>query len=150
VEAILEETMDQRGVTLIELITVLAIVGIMVCLSDGFVSAATRYQAKTVRTELAAELRAARHLAMSERQKVRVVFDSSVPAIRTELVNAPYTVLRSYNFSGKDISVETLSNGPFVTFYSNGRTATPNTVTLMNSRGERWRMTVSITGRINA
>jgi prepilin-type N-terminal cleavage/methylation domain-containing protein len=142
--------MDQRGVTLIELITVLAIVGIMVCLSDGFVSAATRYQAKAVRTELATELRAARHLAMSERQKVRVVFDPAVSGIRTELVDAPHSVLRSYSFSGKNISVETLSNGPSVTFYSSGRTATPNTVTLVNGRGERWRMTVSITGRINA
>jgi prepilin-type N-terminal cleavage/methylation domain-containing protein len=28
--------MDQRGMTLIELIAVLAIVGVLVCLSDGF------------------------------------------------------------------------------------------------------------------
>lgn len=142
--------MDQRGVTLIELTAVIAIVGIVVCLSDGFVSAATRYQAKAVRTELAAELRAARHLAMSEREKVRVVFNPSMPQIRTELVDAPHSVLRSYSFSGKDITVETVSNGPSITFYPSGRTATPNTVTLVNARGERWRMTVSITGRVNA
>lgn len=142
--------MDQRGVTLLELITVLAIAGVLVCLSQGFVSAATRYQAKAVRTELAAELRAARHLAISGRKKVRVVFDPSSPYIRTELVDAPHSVLRSYGFSGKDIEVETCSNGPSITFYSSGRTATPNTVTLVNRRGERWRITVSITGRVNA
>jgi prepilin-type N-terminal cleavage/methylation domain-containing protein len=146
----LEEMMDQRGMTLIELMAVLAIVSVLVCLSDGFVSAATRYQAKAVRTEVAAELRAARHLAMSGREKVRVVFDPSLPHIRTELVDAPHTVLRSYSFSGKDIAVQTLSNGPSVTFYPSGRTATPNTVIFINSRGERWRMTVSITGRVNA
>ena len=142
--------MDQRGVTLIELITVLAIVAIMVCLSDGFVSAASRYQAKTARTELAAELRTARHLAMSQREKVRVVFEPSGASIRTEQVDAPHFVLRSYTFSEKYLMVETLSNGPSVTFYPSGRSATPNTVTLLNSRGERWRMTVTITGRINA
>lgn len=142
--------MNQRGVTLIELVTVLAIAGVLVCLSDGFVSAATRYRAKAVRTDLAAELRAARHLAITGREKVRVVFDASSPHIRTELVDAPHSVLRSYGFSGKDIAVETFSNGPSITFYSSGRTATPNTVTFVNSRGERWRITVSITGRVNA
>ena len=82
--------MDQRGVTLIECITVLAIVGIMVCLSDGFASAASRYQAKAARTELAAELRAARHLAISQREKIRVVFEPSGASIRTEQVDAPH------------------------------------------------------------
>lgn len=142
--------MDQHGRTLIELMTVLAIVGVLVCLSDGFVSAATRYQAKAVRADVAAELRAARHLAMSGREKVRVVFDSSMSHLRTELVDAPHSVLRSYSFSGKDITVQALSNGPSVTFYPSGRTATPNTVTFVNRQGERWRMTVSITGRVNA
>jgi prepilin-type N-terminal cleavage/methylation domain-containing protein len=141
--------MDQRGRTLIELLTVLAIVGVLVGLSDGFVSAATRYQAKAVRTEVAAELRAARHLAMSGREKVRVVFDASMSHLRTELVNAPHSVLRSYSFSGKDMTVQALSNGSSVTFYPSGRTATPNTVTFVNHRGEQWRMTVSITGRVN-
>jgi prepilin-type N-terminal cleavage/methylation domain-containing protein len=146
----LEDMMDQRGMTLIELIAVIAIVGVLGCLSEGFVSAATRYQAKAVRTEVTAELRAARHLAMSEREKVRVVFDPSMPHIRTELVDAPHSVLRTYSFSGKDITVQTLSNGPSVTFYPSGRTATPNTITFVNRRGERWRMTISITGRVNA
>lgn len=142
--------MDQRGVTLIECIAVLAIVGIIVCLSDGFASAATRYQAKAARTEIAAELRAARHLAMARREKIRVVFESSGSSIRTEQVDAPHSILRSYAFPAKCLTIEALSNGPSVNFYPSGRSATPNTITLVNSQGERWRMTVTITGRVNA
>jgi len=143
------EMMNQKGMTLVELTAVMAIVGILVCLSDGLVSAATRYQARAVRTELAAELRAARHLAMTQREKVRVVFEPSLPRIRTELVAAPYTILRTYSFGGSGVTVESVSSGPAVTFYPSGRSATPTTVTLQHSRGGRWRMTVTITGRVN-
>lgn len=141
--------MNQRGTTLVELTTVIAIMGILVCLSEGFVSAATRYQAKAVRTELAAELRAARHLAVTQREKVRTVFDPTLSRIQTELVAAPHTVLRSYSFSGSGVTVESMSSGLTVTFYPSGRSATPTTITLKNKRGERWRMTVSMTGRVN-
>ena len=141
--------MNQKGMTFVELMVAMAIVGILMCQSDGMVSAATRYQAIAVRTELAAELRAARHLAMMKREKVRVVFEPSLPSIRTELMAAPYTILRTYSFGSSGVTVESVSSGPAVTFYPSGRAATPTTITLQHSRGGRWRMTVTITGRVN-
>jgi len=116
---------------------------------EGFGEAATRQKGKAMRTELAAELRAARHLAMIRRERIRVVFDLIAMQVRTEPADHPGTVLREYDYHGKGIIVEGLSNGTSVIFYPSGRAATPTTIILTNAAREDWKMTVSITGRIS-
>jgi len=142
--------MPERGASLIEVILVVGLVGLMVAFAgESFVGATSRYHDKSVTTELAAELRTARHLAITRREPVRVVFESEGTRVRTERANAPGLPLRYYEYSGRGIVVERLSNGPSVVFYPSGRAATPTTITLRNTRQLRWQLTVSLTGRVS-
>jgi len=142
--------MPEKGASLIELILVVGVVGLLVALAgQSFVGATSRYHDKSVTTELAAELRTARHLAITRREPVRVVFESEGMRLRTERVNAPGLPLRQYEYPGRGIVVEHLSNGPSVVFYPSGRAATPTTITLRNARQQRWQLTVSLTGRVS-
>lgn len=145
-----EDQVNERGVTLVELLVLIGILALAAALAgQGFVEAATKQKGKVMRAELAAELRAARHLAMTRRERIQVVFDQQVMQIRTEPVDHPGIVLRRYDYHGKGMIVEELSNGTSVIFYPSGRTATPTTITLTNAAQERWKVTVSITGRIS-
>jgi len=47
------------------------------------------------------------------------------------------------------VAFERLPSGPSVIFYPSGRTATPTTIILRNSRQEQWKITVSLTGRVS-
>ena len=80
---------------------------------------------------------------------MRVVFELEGTRLRTERANAPGIPLRQYEYGGSGIFVERLSNGPSVVFYPSGRAATPTTITLRNSRQQRWQLTVSLTGRVS-
>ena len=142
--------MRQKGASLVELIMVMGLVGLMVAIAEeSLVGAASRYHGKSVTTELMAELRLARHLAITRRESVRVVFESEGRRIRTERANAPGVPLRSYDYSNRGVIVEKLSNGPSVVFYPSGRAATPTTITLQDFRQQRWQLTVSLTGRVS-
>jgi len=139
--------MQERGASLIEVILVLGLVGVTLAFAgESFVSAAMRQHGKAVTTELAAELRAARALAIKRRERVRVVFEPEMGKVRTELAGAP---LRQYDYGGRGVIVEGLSGGSSVVFYPSGRAASPTTITLRNSRQERWQLTVSIIGRVS-
>jgi type IV fimbrial biogenesis protein FimT len=140
---------DNGGRTLLELVVIMTIVGFLVSLGAGLGSAATRQRSRAVRTEVAAELRTARHLAMTGREKIRVVFDMEASELRSERTDEDRTVLRRYRFGGTGIHFDGLSNGSSVVFYPSGRSATPTTITFGTVSGEQWRITVSITGRIS-
>ncbi len=142
--------MNERGASLIDIMLTMALISIMLVIGgEGFVAAAARQQSKTVTTELAAELRAARHLAMIRRERVRVIFGLETTSIQSECLDRPEEVIRRFNFADRKVVVESLSNGPSVIFYPSGRTATPTTITLRNARQERSQLTVSLTGRIS-
>ncbi len=141
---------NERGRTMLELVTVLGMVGLVSALAgEGFIGSAVRNESLVVQAEIASELRRARQAAMTRRQAIRVVFEPEGSGIRIEQADTPTSVLRHYNFSGKPVIVESLSNGPSVTFYPSGRAATPTTVTLRDSRGVLRKLTVSLTGRVN-
>jgi len=142
--------MQERGASLVEVILVLGLVGVTLSFAgESFVSAAMRQHGKAVTTELAAELRAAHALAIKRRERVRVVFDPDTSTVRTELAAAPQAPLRQYDYGGRGVIVEGLSGGSSIVFYPSGRAASPTTITLRNSRQERWQLTVSIIGRVS-
>lgn len=141
---------DERGASLVELMTVVVLVGVMAVLAgDGFVSAASHYRGKSMAAELAGELRAARYLALMRGERLRVVFDVAQMKVRTEPADRPNEAIRQYDYSGKGVAFERLPSGPSVIFYPSGRTATPTTIILRNSRQEQWKITVSLTGRVS-
>lgn len=142
--------MHERGASLVEVIIVLGMVGVTLAFAgESFVSAAVRQQGRAVTTELAAELRAAHALAIKRRERVRVMFEPDMNRVRTELADVPQAPLRRYDYGGRNVVVEGLSGGSSVLFYPSGRAASPTTITLRNSRHERWQLTVSIIGRIS-
>lgn len=142
--------MAERGASLIELMVVMGLLGMVSAVGvESFVTSLLGHSDQGVTTELAAELRAARSLAISRREPVRVAFVAGQALVLTEPVGAPGTILRQYDHRRSGVVVERLSSGSSVVFYPSGRAATPATITLRNTRLERWQLTVSLTGRVS-
>jgi type IV fimbrial biogenesis protein FimT len=144
------ELMNESGISLSETMVVMALIGLMLVIGgEGFGAAVARQKSKTVTAELAAELRGARHLAMMRQERVRVLFQPETSRIRIEFAGTPGEVFRQFDFEGRKVVVESLSNGPSVTFYPSGRTATPTTITLRGAQQDRRQLTISLTGRVS-
>ncbi len=142
--------MNQGGKTILEVMLVVGVLGLASVLTgEGFWGAVSTNHAVVVRADIASELRMARHMAITGRKPIRVLFEPTGTRITTESVTSPAATFRQYDFSGKGIIVEGLSRGSGVVFYPTGRAATPTTITLRGIRdGERRQLTVSITGRV--
>lgn len=141
---------SQRGMSMVELLTVMTVAGLLMALAgEGFVSAASHYRAKGMAAEVAGELRAARYLALMRGERLRVVFDVGDMTVRTEPADRPNETIRRYDYHGKGVTFERLPSGAAVTFYPSGRTASPATMILRNSRQQQWKITVSLTGKVS-
>jgi type IV fimbrial biogenesis protein FimT len=139
----------ERGAGLVEIMVVLGVAGLVAALGvEGLGGMLARSQGRAGAAELAGELRAARTHAMLRRERVRVLFEPEQSAVRVESADQPGRVLRLLSLRERQVTIEDVSNGPAILFQPSGRTATPTTVTLRNRRGARWRLTVTITGRV--
>jgi len=142
--------MNEQGKSLVEIIMVMALVVTMTALTGaGLMAATAKQRGKVVATELANELRAARYLAILRRDRIRVVLKPGTTTMRVETAETPGRLIREYDFSGKGVTVERLSNGADIVFHASGRAASPTTITLANGRQERWQLTVSLIGRVS-
>ncbi len=141
--------MEQEGKTLTELMVVAAIIGMVVMMAvPNYSVLNSRIQVRCVTEEIASELRLARQLAMTHRDRVRIVIDREQQAFTTQFVNTA-TTHHAYHYGGKGIVIEEPSAGPEIVFHPSGRSASATTIQLHSSEGQAQKLTVSITGRVS-
>ena len=141
--------MKQDGKTLMELVVVIAIIGIVSILAvANFLGLNSRIRVRAVTTEIASELRLARQLGMTHRNRVRVFFNLERQALETQFLNSE-TIYRVYHYGDKGIVMEEPSAGPEVLFHPSGRSATATTIRFRSEEGQIQKLTVSLTGRIS-
>ena len=141
--------MNERGGSLVELCTVVAIIGIVVGVSvPGWAALVAKHQQREVMVEIASELRMARQLAMARHERIRVVVDAEQSELRTECMDRDTSLLRRYEFAHKGTAVESMTTKPEIMFQPSGRSATATTMVLVDGRRATHQVTVSITGRV--
>jgi len=141
--------MNESGKTLIETMMVLLLIGIMTGMAmPNFLSLHTRTNSASALEEVASELRFARQLAITHRERVRVAFNLEQRAIEAHLVNSEI-LHHVYSYADKGIILDEPSGGPDIVFYPSGRTATATTIRLRGRDGESRTMTVSMIGRVS-
>lgn len=144
-----ELPLREQGWSLTELLTVLAIMGILAGLAwPSYQTIAARVQARSATSEIASELRLARQLAMARRERLRVIFDREGRTISLRCTGAE-NILHVYHYADKGVVVEEPTAGHELLFYPSGRSATPTTIRVRDSRGRETTFTVSITGRVS-
>lgn len=135
---------------MIEMLIVMGLTVILLAVGVGSIrDAAMRQAGQTAVAEVAVELRAARLLAITRREPMRVRFDGEAGRIRVEPAGSPGSPLREYSYHVRGLGLAESPASGAVTFYPSGRAASPATITLSNARGERFRITVSLVGRVS-
>jgi len=141
--------MRQEGKTLVELMMVVGIIGMVAAMAaPDFWALNSRIQARCATEEIASELRLARQLAITYRDRVRVVFDFEQQALVAQFVNGT-TIHHTYRYGDKGIVIEEPSAGPEILFQPSGRSATATTIHLRSKEGQIQKLTVGITGRVS-
>ena len=144
-----EPQRQEQGWSLTELLTVLAIMGVMAVLAGpSYQAFAARVQARSATVEIASELRLARQLAMARRERLRVIFDREGRTITLRRADAE-GILHVYDYAGKGVIVKEPTSGPELLFHPSGRSVTPTTIRVHDSQGRETMFTVSITGRVS-
>jgi type IV fimbrial biogenesis protein FimT len=132
-----------------ELMVTVAIMGVVVALAaPNFFGLYSRIETRSVTEEIASELRLARQLAITHRDRVRVVFDFEQRALEVQFVNGATTHHR-YRYADKGVDIDEPSAGPEILFHPSGRSATATTIPLRSREGQVQKLTVGITGRVS-
>ena len=144
-----ELPLREQGWSLTELLTALAITGLLAALAwPSYQTMAARVQARSATSEIASELRLARQLAMARRERLRVIFDQEARTISLRRGDTE-GILHDYHYADKGVVVEEPTAGTELLFYPSGRSATPTTIRVRDSQGRETTFTVSITGKVS-
>lgn len=138
-----------EGTTLLELLTVLVVLGILSALAwPSLVHLQAQVQLHAIATELASELRLARQLAATRRDRVSVTFMREQQLVEVRLLGES-AVHHWYRYDQKSVAIDRPSNGDQIVFYPSGRTATATTIRLRARNGRMRTITVGLNGRVN-
>jgi type IV fimbrial biogenesis protein FimT len=150
-EIVREASMKQEGHTLMELMVGLAVTGIISALAiPNFLTLNSGVQIHSAAEEVASELRLARQLAITHRDRVRITFDLEQQALVSQIVNGSEATLHHvYRYADKGVAIEEPSAGPEILFHPSGRSATATTIYLRNKEGQTQTLTVGLTGRVS-
>jgi type IV fimbrial biogenesis protein FimT len=141
--------MKQEGKTLMELMVVVAIIGMVATMAlPNYSVLNSRTQVRCTTEEIASELRLARQLAMTYQDRVRIIVDREQQALTTQFINTA-TTHHTYHYGGKGIVIEEPSAGPEILFHPSGRSASATTIELHSLEGQTQQLTVSIMGRVS-
>jgi type IV fimbrial biogenesis protein FimT len=141
--------MRQEGKTLTELLVVVGIVGIVAGMAlPNFTSLNAHTQVRCAAEEIASELRLAKQLALTNRDRVRILIDLDQRELVTQFVHSGLTH-HVYRYSDKNLVIDEPSAGPEILFHPSGRSATATTIQLRSQEGQSQKLTVSITGRVS-
>lgn len=140
---------DEHGFSLMELVTIVAIIGVAAALAVPDVLALSRrIQTDVFARELASELRQARQLAMTQRDRVFLTVDRAERALFAQVGQArvPHHV---FSYADRAMELDEPSAGPELMFHPSGRSATATTIHFHNAQGQTGTITVSLTGRVS-
>jgi type IV fimbrial biogenesis protein FimT len=140
--------MKQEGKTLTELMVVVGIVGLVSAMAlPNFMILDSRTQVRCATEEIASELRLAKQLALTHRDRVRIIIDIDQQELITQFVNGGSTH-HAYRYGSKGLVIDQPSTGPEILFHPSGRSATATTLQLRSKEGQIQKLTVSLTGRV--
>ena len=139
----------EYGFTLVEIMTVVAVIGIVVTLAvPDLMALSRRMQTDLFAKELASELRQARQLAITRRDRVYLVFDRDQRTILVQ-VGRDRVLHHTFQYADRAMDMDEPSAGSDLVFHPSGRSATATTIRLHHARGENATITVSLTGRVS-
>ncbi|UVT22215.1 MAG: prepilin-type N-terminal cleavage/methylation domain-containing protein [Nitrospira sp.] len=141
--------MKEEGKTLTELMVVVGIIGMVSIMAiPSFLGLNSRTQVRCTTEEVASELRLAKQLALTYRDRVRILIDMEQQELITQFVNGG-TIHHVYRYGGKGLVIEEPSSGLEIQFHPSGRSATATTIQLRSHEGQTQSLTVSLTGRVS-
>jgi type IV fimbrial biogenesis protein FimT len=141
--------MEQDGKTMMEIMLVVAIIGMLTGMAGPhFLPLQSRTELQCVAEEIASELRLARQLAITSRERVRVVFDQERRFLSAESMSQARPP-RVYRYEAKSVEIAEPTAGPEILFHPSGRSATATTIEVRNHVGHVRKLTVSLTGRVS-
>lgn len=144
--------MDSRGFTIIELMVVVAIIGIITGI--GFVSLNKQlphYRLNSAVRDLVSDLRWARSVAITSGERVSLLLDPSNDRYHIENASSPgipISGIRDYRKDYPGVDLVGSSGGDLIAFEPRGTTGSWTSIILRNSFGEERRITIIATGRI--